>query len=84
MKFPKFVKKAFKKTRIQVSFDANPYFWDWKSWFNGQIRSIKNLNAFRAFLFKQDPFGNPVFFYKKTIRDMAWLGFDGTSEGLCN
>lgn len=81
-KFPNFVQKAFKRTQNRLAFNSTPFIWDWKQWFEGKIRSIKNLTAFRAFLFRLDNYDNPVFFYKKTILDLAWSGFDGSSQGL--
>jgi hypothetical protein len=52
-KFPKFITKSFKKCPNKPLFRTNP-FWDWKSHFGNNVRSIKNLSGFRAFMVKCD------------------------------
>jgi hypothetical protein len=56
----------------------NPLFWDWKSHFGNNVRSIKNLCGFRAFMVKCDSLGQPGLFYKKYILELTWLGFKGS------
>jgi hypothetical protein len=77
-KFPKFVMKSFKKCPHKPLFQGDPIFWDWKSYFGDNMRSIKNLTAFRAFMIKCDSFDQPELFYKKNILDLTWLGFKGS------
>jgi hypothetical protein len=82
-KFPKFVTKSFKKCPNKPLFQTNPLFWDWKSHFGNNVRSIKNLSGFQAFMVKCDNLGQPELFYKKNILELTWLGFEGSlSQGL--
>jgi hypothetical protein len=62
----------------QASFPKDPIFWDWKSYFGDNVKSIKNLTVFRAFMIKCDSFDQPELFYKKNILDLTWLGFEGS------
>jgi hypothetical protein len=48
-KFPKFVMKCFKKCPNKPLFQTNPLFWDWKSHFRNNVRSIKNLSGISSF-----------------------------------
>jgi hypothetical protein len=41
------------------------------------IRSIKNLSGFRAFLIKLNNLDQPELFFQKSILDLTWLGFEG-------
>jgi hypothetical protein len=82
-KFPKFVTKSFKKCPNKHLFQTNPLFWDWKSQFGNNVRSIKNLSGFRAFMVKCDSLSQPELFYKKNILELTWLSFEGSlSQGL--
>jgi hypothetical protein len=83
-KFPKFVKKAFRNTRTKPTFNSSPFFWDWKTFFSGSTRSIKNITNFRAFRFTLNSLDAPTLFYKKTILDASWLGFEASlTQGIC-
>jgi hypothetical protein len=65
-KFPKFVIKSFKQCPHKPLFRKNPIFiWDWKSYFGNNVRSIKNLTGFRAFLVKCNGMG------KKDLKKIA-------------
>jgi hypothetical protein len=77
-KFPKFVLKGFQKSLHKPNFHKDPLFWDWKSFFLGNIQSIQNMSSFRAFLIKCDEFDQPEIFFKKNILDLTWLGFEGS------
>jgi hypothetical protein len=63
-KFPKFFTKSFKNCPDKLLFRMNPLFWD--SHFGNNVRSIKNLSRFRAFMVKCDRV-NLNFFTKKTF-----------------
>ncbi len=81
-KFPGFVSKSFTKTNQKPLFRPNPLFWNWKQYMAGNIRSIKNLGGFRAFLIKLNSLSQPELFFKKSMLDLQWLGFEGsTSQG---
>jgi hypothetical protein len=75
-KFPKFVMKSFKQCPYKPLFRKNPLIWDWKSYFGNNVRSIKNLTGFRAFLVKCDGLDEQELFYKKHMLELTWLGFE--------
>jgi hypothetical protein len=76
-KFPKCYKEL-SEVSPQASFLRDPIFWDWKSYFGDNLRSIKNFTAFQAFIIKCDGLNQPELFYKKNILDLTWLGFEGS------
>jgi hypothetical protein len=47
------------------------------------VRSIKNLSGFQAFLIKANNLDQPELFFKKSILDLTWLGFEGSlNQGM--
>jgi hypothetical protein len=49
----------------------DPPFWDWKEYLADNIRSIKNLSGFRAFLIKANNLDQAELFFKKSILDLT-------------
>jgi hypothetical protein len=81
--FPKFTLKSFQKSPNKPRFCKDPSFWDWKGYLVGNIRSIKNLSGFRAFLIKTNNLDQPELFFQKSILNLTWLGFEGSlNQGL--
>lgn len=77
-KFPKYVQKAFNKSRSQPTCRSVLFVFDWKGFLAGKLRSLKYLNQFRAFQFKLDALNQPVIFVKKSALDLEWTGFEGS------
>jgi hypothetical protein len=81
--FSKFALKSFHKCPNKPQFRKDPTFWDWKKYLADNIRSIKNLSGFRAFLIKLNNFDQPELFFQKSILDLTWLGFEGSlNQGM--
>jgi hypothetical protein len=81
--FPKFALKSFRKCPNKPQFRKDPTFWDWKEYLADNIRSIKNLSGFRAFLIKLNNLDQPELFFQKSILDLTWLGFEGSlNQGM--
>ena len=77
------VKKAFLKTAERPRINDSILVWDWKSYFGPHIRPLKAFKDFRAFKFQLDKDNDAVFFYKKSILDAIWNGFeDSQTEGI--
>lgn len=75
--FPSFIKKAFQKTNERPQINQTLLVWDWKTFFKEHSRKLKQFKDFRAFKFVLDKDGEMVMFYKQSILDATWIGFDG-------
>jgi hypothetical protein len=69
-KFPSFVGKSFTKCPQKPVFHLDPLFWNWKEFLAGNLRSIRNLADFWAFLIKCNSLDQPELFKKKSILDL--------------
>ena len=74
--FTKMVKKAFVTTALRPAITSNLLVFDWKSFFDPQLREMRLFKNFRAFKFLVNRANEPVFFYKASILDANWLGFE--------
>jgi hypothetical protein len=77
-KFPKYLQKAFKTSPHKITSSEKIFLWNWKQFFSTGIRSLKNFSQHRAFYFKLDSLQQPVMFYKKTLSDLTWCGYEGS------
>jgi hypothetical protein len=85
-KFPNFITSCFKKdVQNRPSTSSKVYTWNWKQWLEPNQRDISQFVDFRAFKFCKNPLGMSVMFYKASILDNSWRGYqESLTEGPFN
>jgi hypothetical protein len=74
--FPRFIAACFQYIPTRPECTTKVLNWDWKGWIEPELRDISQFVGFRAFKFCVNQVSLPVMFYRASILDKVWRGFN--------